>query len=101
LPRRIEAITTNLSLRFRQTVIDQTDLNGEYLMNLEDLSATFRQQTPPAAGEEGGNRPADAASEPAAETFRLLEKWGLKLNRARLPFSVVVVDSVEKVPSEN
>lgn len=93
LPHKIASITGYLTLSFREPVVDQTKLEGEYLINLEDLAASLPR---PADAP-----PPDQASDPPAATFALLEKWGLQLKRARLPISILVIDHIEKEPSAN
>lgn len=69
-------------------IVDQTGLTGKYTFDLEFAWA------PPNAE--------DAGVEPAPPlAVALKQQLGLELVRARLPFDVVVVDSVNLSPTEN
>ena len=69
-------------------IVDETGLTGEYDFKLE-----FEWRRPGAV---------DTASDPAPSVFSALEKeLGLKLEEKRLPFDVLVIDRLDKVPTEN
>ena len=57
--------------------------------------------TMPGGGE--GKGPADAASDPssAGSVFTTVQQLGLKLESKKLPVEVLVVDKLEKAPTEN
>jgi uncharacterized protein (TIGR03435 family) len=78
-------------------VIDKTGLTGLYDFNL-DFSipgATTR----PMPGQGGMPPPADFL--PPDFQTALEQQLGLKLERNKLPVSVIVIDRVEKIPTEN
>lgn len=66
-------------------VVDQTGLKGVYKLNLEYSADNARS---------------DAASGPSIYTA-LQEQLGLKLQTQKLPVEIIVVDRVERVPTEN
>jgi uncharacterized protein (TIGR03435 family) len=71
-------------------VMDRTGLTGTY-----DVKVAFGTGTRPGAS-------ADDASEPAPDVFNAFEKQlGLKFQKAKAPLDVIVVDRVDKVPTDN
>jgi uncharacterized protein (TIGR03435 family) len=102
IPQTFESLVRYLSPRLERPVLDQTNLQGEYLMNMEDLAATFSRRAEALRAQLAGAGPPDTASDPVGpETFRLIERWGLNLEGRRLPVQVLVVDHAEKAPTEN
>jgi uncharacterized protein (TIGR03435 family) len=81
-------------------VIDMTDLKGRYDLNLdvgfEDMLAMARAA--------GMNIPIQA---PSAETpgssavFTAIQQYGLKLEPRKAPIDMLIIDHVEKMPTEN
>lgn len=96
----IDNITRFLSNQTGRTVVDKTGLTGKYDFTL-DLPA---RQGPMAMGKppEGDAAGADAATDDSGPSiFTLLQdQLGLKLESAKAPLSIVVIDHVEQ-PSEN
>lgn len=108
----IPVLIQQLSQYLDRPVIDMTELKGSYPVEIEfPLSAMINMARaqginipgmPPGAGG-GGANPADAASDPAAMSsiFKSMEKMGLKLDPRKQSFGDIVVDHVEKSPTEN
>jgi uncharacterized protein (TIGR03435 family) len=46
-------------------------------------------------------RPADEAADPAGSIFASVQKLGLKLERRKAPVEYIVVEHLEKIPTEN
>jgi uncharacterized protein (TIGR03435 family) len=89
-------------------VVDQTGLTGFYQITLpvpRGPNAAAGRGPRGAAGTETGERPAnpaDAASEPSgASIFASVEKLGLRLERRTAPIDHLIVEHVEKTPTEN
>ncbi len=89
-------------------VVDQTGLKGYYEVTTEisfaDLMAAsrvFNRGAPP-TGDANAN-PAAAASDPAGgqTIYASVEKLGLKLDERKAPVQELVIDHLEKTPSEN
>ena len=112
--RSTMAILADTLSRFvDRPVIDMTELKGEYQIALEvsmqDLLAMARAAgapVPPGAGggAAGGDSkaPLDGASDPGGHSIMdSVEKLGLKLEPRKGPIEVIVVDHVEKMPTEN
>ena len=92
-------------------VVDMTELKGEYTIALElamaDLMNAARAQgvaVPAGAGggPGGGAGPASSASEPGGlSIIRSVEALGLKLDARKMPISKMIIDRLEKRPTEN
>jgi uncharacterized protein (TIGR03435 family) len=91
-------------------VVDMTGLKGNYHvtidMSRQDMFALFRGlSAPPAGGDQGfsgGDRNPATASDPAGGGLsKVVEKLGLKLERRKAPVEMLVVDHLEKMPTEN
>lgn len=68
-------------------VVDRTGLTGKY-----DIKVEFA----------AGIAPGNDASEPAPDVFAAFEKQlGLKFQKAKVPLDVIVIDHIEKQPTEN
>ena len=89
-------------------VVDQTGLKGCYAVTTEisfaDLMAggrAFNRGTPPSS--DGNNNPAAAASDPSGgqTVFASVEKLGLKLEERKAPVEQLVIDHIEKTPTDN
>jgi uncharacterized protein (TIGR03435 family) len=97
-------------------VVDMTQLKGSYQVavdiSMAETMAYARAQAqsmgmnvPPAAAAGGGSAaaaPAEA-SDPGggSSVFKSVEALGLKLETRKMPIEQIVVDSVEKTPTEN
>jgi uncharacterized protein (TIGR03435 family) len=85
-----------------------TELKGEYQVALE-LSMADLMSAARAAGLPGGPLPsagaasaADAASEPSAgSVFAAVQKLGLRMEPRKAPLETIVIDHLEKTPTEN
>ena len=95
-------------------VIDETGLKGNYQVALDismqeamRLAAKAGMAVPgpgaPINGGGGGGNVADAASDPGSggSVFTSLQKMGLKLEPRKQPLETIVIDHVEKTPTEN
>jgi len=91
-------------------VVDMTELKGNYQialdLSMDDLRNVARSAggMVPGAPAGGGDpsRPADAASDPSGGTvFASVQQLGLKLEPRKSPIDLIVVDHLEKAPTEN
>ncbi len=91
-------------------VLDMTELKGNYQVTLdlpmEDLQLLARRNAAALGiqmpGPPPGANPADAASTPGGSAiFTAMEKLGLKLDSRKAPVETIVVDRLEKTPTEN
>jgi uncharacterized protein (TIGR03435 family) len=96
-------------------VIDKTKLKGSYQIGLstQDMesfvaakamaSGPIRVPPPPGKDPPRTDPNAATASDPTGGStiFKSMEKLGLKLERAKLPVEMLVVDHLEKMPTDN
>jgi len=105
-----------LSSFLDRPVVDMTEMKGDYQFSLdvtlEDMKGAARAAgvAMPSAGgaatagggPDAGKMPADAASDPSGSTlFRSVQQLGLKLEARKAPTEIIVVDHLEKMPTEN
>jgi uncharacterized protein (TIGR03435 family) len=107
-----DTLSTILARMGGEQVVDMSGLKGRYEVSVEisfaDLMSIARSQgmmpLPAAAGGAGSNGgPASGISDPegGATIFRSLDQMGLKLEERKAPVEQLVVDHVEKMPTEN
>lgn len=83
-------------------VIDKTGLSGRYDFTLEYSASLPPLPGAPPPPAPNSLNPADAATEPGSSVAPAVEKQlGLKLTRGKATLDVIVVDQVEKIPTEN
>jgi len=91
-------------------VVDVTGLKGNYQvafdLTMEDLKNVARASGMMVPGMSGGGEPgkapADAASDPAGSSiFSTVQQLGLKLESRKEPVETIVVDHLEKAPTDN
>ena len=108
----MEMFTAMLSQYLDRPVVDLTELKGKYQvaldMSMDTLMAVARKagmnagmMGMPAGGGKTAS-PAEAASDPTGSSlFTSVQQLGLKLDPRKLPYDYVVIDHVEKSPTEN
>ena len=83
-------------------VVDMTNLKGTYYFGWEDQppprgDGGGRKAGPPESGPDAGPRP-----DPLGESLlTAIDKAGLKLEKSKAPVEMLVVDHLEKMPTEN
>jgi uncharacterized protein (TIGR03435 family) len=98
----VQGMTTNelagLIGRFvNRTVVDQTELKGKY-----DVVLTFSPEDIRVASNAAGTAtPSGAEGDSSTSLPYSLQRVGLKLESRKLPDDVLVIDHLEKVPTEN
>jgi uncharacterized protein (TIGR03435 family) len=107
----MEILSQQLTAFLGQPVLDKTELKGTYVasidISVEDLQSMARSQgiafagAGPAAPQTNSN-PVPSASDPSGGSiYATIEKLGLKLNKTKLPVETIVVDHLEKTPTDN
>lgn len=106
------AFADQISQFVDKPIVDQTELNGVYQLKLElnlaDIMAIARARgvnvpaVPNLPGGAGAGLGA-AASDPGggSSIFDSVQKLGLKLEPRKLPIEMIVIDKIEKTPTEN
>ena len=105
MPQFADMLTSLLD----RPVIDMTDLKGNYQITLDLTLETLANVARaagiafPALGARGGDpaRPADASEPGGSSIFNSVQQLGLKLESRRAPVDFVVIDHIEKMPTEN
>lgn len=94
-----EGLADLLTQFIREPVMDMTGLKGPYQMVLEIARPTNEAQM---AQAQAGGAGVPSASNPTENPFfAAVQKLGLKLESRKLSVEVVVVDHLEKAPTEN
>jgi uncharacterized protein (TIGR03435 family) len=99
---RLAEAATNFAGR---PVIDMTELKGDYQVTLDialgevmNVARNAGIAIPPGAG---GNAPGDASEPSGSSIFESVQHLGLKLDARKSPLPFIVIDHVEKSPTEN
>jgi uncharacterized protein (TIGR03435 family) len=104
------ALAEVLSPFMDRPVVDMTELKGNYQVafdlamdDLRKVAKTAGVAVPGAApSPESAGRPADSASDPSGGSiFQSVQQLGLKLDARKAPLEIVVIDHLEKNPTEN
>jgi uncharacterized protein (TIGR03435 family) len=93
----MEGIARWLSRRLDRPVVDKTDVKGVFSFKLEFSREQALTTTGPG---DGGKLPDNSDSAPTIFTA-LQEQVGLKLQTQKLPVELVVIDHIERIPTEN
>jgi uncharacterized protein (TIGR03435 family) len=84
-------------------VVDMTELKGNYQVMLdisqEDIRNVMRSVG--AAMPAGAGAATDNASEPGSSIVTSVQQLGLKLDARKMPLDMIVIDHLEKLPTEN
>ncbi len=96
----MSTLAETLSGFTNEPVVDQTGLVGRYDLDLFFLpEERLRMHGSPGGPEPGGA--ADPLAEPPATVFDAVQKYGLRLEASKAPMKMLVVDHLEKTPTEN
>lgn len=89
-------LVQNLSRELNLPLLDKTGLTGMYEISIPVPGEWIRSAMP------GRYRNPESASDPAGVNMtKSLERLGLKLDKSKAPVGRLIVDHVEKVPTEN
>jgi uncharacterized protein (TIGR03435 family) len=99
----MELLAKSLSSRGYGPVIDETGLKGEYEIQLSWVPDPAVEPRPPlSAAAEPGQQRENAASTPGADLFTALrETLGLRLEARKTQLEIIVIDHIERIPTEN
>jgi uncharacterized protein (TIGR03435 family) len=116
----MDSLAGQLSNQFDRPVLDMTDLKGKFDYKLHYDPASMPSRSGggmmimggppmlaggpggPGGGDLGKSGPPEHEHEPAPSIFSALqEQLGLKLDARKAPIDMIVIDHVEKTPTEN
>jgi uncharacterized protein (TIGR03435 family) len=105
-PVTVETFAQMLSSLTDFPVVNQTEIKGQYMISLDfvmqGMMNRARSMARQQAASSGNANPADAASDPGDNTaFAAAQTYGLKLEPRKLMLPVIMVDHLEKDPTEN
>jgi uncharacterized protein (TIGR03435 family) len=106
-PSATLAVLAEMISRFSERpVVDMTGIEGQYDFDLvftpertRGMAGGMRGPMPPAGG--GEPRPAEPPAERAGLIYDSVQRYGLKLEPRKAPMEILVVDHIEKTPTEN
>ena len=89
-------------------VVDMTELKGTYQIALDlsmdvmlNLARTAGVGVPALGARGEAGRPADASDPSGSSIFSSLQQMGLRLESRKAPVEFIVIDHLEKLPTEN
>jgi uncharacterized protein (TIGR03435 family) len=102
-------LTNGLSNFMDRPVLDMTGLKGTYDIDISwmpdenerRMGGLMGLPPPPPGGDSGGRGPENAADPAGASIFSALDQLGLKLDPRKSEAEILVIDHVERVPTEN
>jgi uncharacterized protein (TIGR03435 family) len=103
----ITRLAEMLSRFVDRPIVDKTGLTGNYDvaldLSMEDLMKVARSagMAVPMGGAADPARPADSASDPQGSIFASIQQLGLKLEGKKTSLDMLVIDHIEKMPTEN
>jgi len=103
----LTALADALSRFAERPIVDQTGIEGRYDFEFDFMPemANLRSMGPMPAGPgprpAGDGQAAGAPSEPAPTIYEAVQQYGLKLEPRKAPMPVLVIDHIEKTPTEN
>jgi uncharacterized protein (TIGR03435 family) len=98
----MKALADFISRYYDRPLVDMTGLTGAYDMEFDVSGEEVRNAARAHGMVLRAPELADAASEPAGASLpSSLQKLGLKLESRKAPAEVIVIDKVEKIPSDN
>ena len=98
----VSEVADAVSRVMERPVVDMTDIKGQYEFDFtfqpEKLPG-LRRGGPGAAANNSGA--ADSSTEPAPTLGEAIAPYGLKLDARKAPMDMLIVDHIEKTPTEN
>jgi uncharacterized protein (TIGR03435 family) len=98
----MDALAQVLASYLRAPVIDMTGLEGKYQVTLDfSLADTTGVARAMEASAPGGDATGMASDPQGTSMFSAVQRLGLRLERRKAPVALLVVDRLERVPTEN
>jgi uncharacterized protein (TIGR03435 family) len=95
---QLRDVIANLQVQMDHPIVDKTDLKGLYDIRLQFAPEVLLANTGGISA--AGIQPVPPSQPTAPSIFTAVDDLGLKLESAKVPLEVIVIDSVQK-PSEN
>lgn len=95
----LSRLCETLSMFVDQPVVDQTGLKERYDIDLTFMPENMRMRGGPGGPGQGVDGGADA--QPRITLFEAIQDLGLKLEPRKAPLQMLIVDHIEKAPTEN
>jgi uncharacterized protein (TIGR03435 family) len=100
-PGTFDNVIPLLTNALQRPVIDGTGLVGEFDLPLGDLLSSFTGISSVLARMDDATRARAEAAPPDRDTFQVIRTWGLQLEPRKQALTVLVIDHIEKAPTEN
>jgi uncharacterized protein (TIGR03435 family) len=105
----ISKLAEGLAPMVELPVVDMTELKGRYdvtmdlsMQEMMNIARKAGANVPAPAASSGGANPADAVSDPdGSSIFQAVAGLGMKLEKRKMAVTGIVVDKIEKMPTEN
>lgn len=95
----LSRLCETLSMFVDQPVVDQTGLKERYDIDLTFMPDNIRMRGGPGGPGQGADGGAEA--QPRVTLFEAVQDFGLKLEPRKAPLQMLIVDHIEKAPTEN
>ena len=82
-------------------ILDMTELKGDYDLSFELPMADVIAAQRAAGANVPQAAPGDTAADPVGSIYTAIQSLGLKLEPRKMPLTMIVVDKVEKMPTDN
>jgi len=99
--RPFDNVIPLLTSALQRPVIDQTGLTGDYSLPLGDLLMSFNAVSAVQSRMDDAARAQAEGAPPGPDTFQVIRNWGLQLEPRKLTLPVLVIDHIERTPTEN
>lgn len=101
MPGSFAGVTQLLNGNLARPVIDQTGSTGDYSIPIGDLLMGLSHEPEVQARMDDAARKRTEAAPPGLDAFQVIKSWGLQLEPRKVTLPVLVVDHIEKLPTEN
>jgi len=98
----LSTLSETLSHFVDKPIVDQTGIQGQYDIDLTFVPENMlRMARGPGGRTQGPDGGADTHSEPRTTIFDAVQQYGLRLESRKAPLMLLIVDHIEKKPTEN
>ena len=102
MPMTIESYAKLLAYALDRPVLNQTQMEGEYMVPMEFISGVQKRALAQYVARRGMPDITDAVSAPSySEVLGAVQAMALSLEPRKLPLTLLVIDHLERTPTEN